>query len=60
MSKNCTNCRILYAKAAVVEIDRNTQKTTFCYLCLKDREEFKTLLQTKDDTNFSCPEFEQK
>ena len=59
MGENCTKCHNLYASTTVVEY-KNTQKTTFCWICLKDRDEFKKLVETKDDTEFFCPEFEQR
>ena len=58
--KNCVTCRYMYSHANVTIPDRNTQRTVYIWYCDKDREEFKKLVQTQDDTGFSCPEYEAK
>jgi len=62
MDKDCTTCRKLHCRAShpkKQDDDRNKEVTYFYCYCTEDRKEYKQLIETKDDSNFNCPSYEQ-
>lgn len=57
---NCTTCKNLYSRTKVLTPDLNTQHITYDWYCIKGREEFNKLVETKDERGFYCPEHSKR
>jgi len=62
MDKDCSTCRKLHCKASHPKNQDNAPNKEityfYCY-CTENRNEYIQLIETKDENNFYCPNYEQ-